>query len=72
MPKWEYCEVDCSSTQPGAIYYLVADRPAVVLKTFSDPNKAIAFLGMQGWEAFAMSGSNNKDWCFKRPIEEGA
>jgi hypothetical protein len=63
MQKWEYCAVFLYS---GVIAYYT-DQGRREDNTFAVVEKAIAFLGEQGWEAFAVVEEDISAWYFKRP-----
>jgi hypothetical protein len=60
MQKWEYCAV-----HPWGKIVYYTDQGSREDETFKKSReKAIAFLGEQGWEAFAVDSGM---WLFKRP-----
>ena len=78
--RWEYCELRQEITQGvmhrQTILFYRADEPCEEI-AFNSRERAVARLGLEGWEMVATSGSFTLDsggfrLFFKRPLFEPA
>ncbi len=75
MTRWEYCEVE--REQCLVRFYRPTGQRVVKLKIDRDKGdrnhwdatgRAIAELGMDGWELVGLPDLSGRDWVFKRPV----